>query len=114
MFVEVPGAAEAAVMAMSLYCAVADDLMGTANLASPHALHLHALAQGLHITCTLAAARWKEYMQVIACLVHDRCCQKVMSFTILWTACHDAMMPQYTCAAATAAVTAMPSYLRFT
>lgn len=57
MFVEVPGAAVAAVMAMSLYCAVADDLMGTATLASPHALHLHALAQDLHVAYTLAADR---------------------------------------------------------
>ena len=63
MFVEVPGAAVAAVMAMSLYCAVADDLMGRANLAFPHALHLHALALGLHVTCTLAAGRCFQYVQ---------------------------------------------------
>lgn len=62
MFVEVPGAAVAAVMAMGLYCAIADDLMGTTNLASPHALHLHALALGLQITCTVAAASCNQYI----------------------------------------------------
>lgn len=53
-------AAVAAVTAMNLYYAAADDLTVKASLASPHVQHLHVLAQGLQNSCTLKAVHSSE------------------------------------------------------
>ena len=64
MFVALLCAAEAAVMATNLCCADADDLMVKASLASPHVLHLHALAQGLQSMYTLTADHYSGWVEL--------------------------------------------------